>query len=165
MFSIKRNKFSFYSTQVKVKWFDGKDITGARYIDITNVNNTYFWIEVPPYITRARESYFVTKNHSDGTYKVERNRLEGTQTTYLYDTDWKTLKDLSFGFYETPMPKTKLPPTPTSYPDTTPLTHVRITGSATRKKFEIFIPATHQTFIATIINGVLSDVTEVEGKK
>lgn len=165
MFSIKRNKFSFYSTQVKVKWFDGKEITGARYIDITNVNNTYFWIEVPPYITRARESYFVTRNHSEGTYTVQRNRLEGTQTTYLYDTDWNTLKDLTFGFYETPMPKTKLPPTPTSYPDTTPLVHVKITGSATRTKYEIFIPATHQTFIATKIEGVMSDVTEAEGKK
>lgn len=165
MFSIKRNKFSFYSSSTNVTWFDGKQISGARYVDITNVNNSYFWIEVPPYITRARESYFVRRNHSDGTYTVTRNRLEGTQTTYLYDDDWETLEDLNYGFYETPMPKSKLPTTPTSYPDTTPLVHVEVTGSATRTKYEIFIPPTHQTFIVTKINGEMSEVTEAIGKK
>lgn len=160
MFSIKRVKLSFYSSNMNIKWFDGEQITGAKYIDITNINNTYFWIEIPPYITRQRESYFVKRNHDDGTYTIKRNRMEGTQTLYLYDNEWQSLKDIDFGFYETPMPKSKLPNTPETYPDETPLVHLKVTGSETRVKYDIFIPATQKTFIATEIDGVLSDVVE-----
>lgn len=150
MYSIKRHEFSFYSTTTPIKWFDGETIPGARFIKIYNVNNVYYWVEILPYTTRERESYFVELNPGTRDIKVTKNKTEGFATTYLDSIE--SLHDLDRGYYEAPLNNSMFD-LPRTFPSADALTLITVKGSSTRKHIELFVPTTNQTFTTSQVNG------------
>lgn len=157
MYSVYRETFNFYSTTTPVTWFDGTAIGGARFVEIKNLNNTYFIVEVSPYVDRQTLTYFVTRNHSDGTFTVQDVTPEGYQSLYVGNQNVYALKR---GFYEMPMNKTINTYLPSTFPDGDVLTLITVKGSSTRVIIEVFVPTTNQVFIGSRANGENYDFEE-----
>ena len=154
-----RDEFSFYSSNVTIKWFDNETLGGSRFVKIHNTNNIYFIIEVFGYKNRPNQTYFVNRDFNTGDIKEIINITpESLITEYLYEID--DLHNLDFGYYEVVL-NNKMFNLPKTFPNSNALTLVTVKGSSTRKQIELHVPTTNQTFTTSIVNGFKNGYVEL----